>query len=545
MAKRKNDLNYELGYEPDTRAVPFKSSLGSIFSPTWRFWNFLRQTFYWPNKVRSMARSDARSGLPPSDAKELGNSERLLLNYRNSTIATIGGSVAKSLKWARDWLLKFMPQPFLTEKYQAELSAYLNDKITAVQGKLAATAERYEETRARLERFRKDRKIDRDPTVNVYLIDSLGPLMLFAVVEIIANASLLGSVSQQGFIGGAVYAVTFSVINVLWALLVGMIGWRYALYGNGAQRFWAIAFTIFGVSLTVFMNLFIAQYRQLAEETLRAFRANPDEFGVLEAVPFSDVLVRVFTAPALDSREAILLLILGLGIAIFATYEGMWKLVDRVPDYGAVWKDFKKARRERDKVITKMTKVLGQDLDDFTAEIVQVEIVHDFYQKEIRKAKILIQQFYQEAQEHAGMADAWAIQWIRVYRSINANERAKLSRKSRAAGSRGDDSVPDPGPAPEYFSRSFRFEVGLPSVNDAIDEADAGLRVIGENISKLAMMRTWIADRKQRLRQDVVKISADALISATAEEKIIIEMQSRLRDVPNEEFFEFADRRIA
>lgn len=476
-----------------------------------------------------MALKDARGGQPPSDQTELGASERILLQYRDTTVRRIAVVVARALDRARKWLLRCTPRTISTKANQAGVSAFISSEITAALGKLSETAERYEETLKRLERFKKEHKIDRDATVNTYLIDSLGPLMLLVVFEIILNASLLGSVSQQGFLGGAVYAILFSFFNVGWALFVGMFGWRYALYKQGAQRVWALGLTVAGVAVTLFMNLFIAHYRQVAEETLQAYRSNPAELGVLESVSIADVLARVFAAPSFQSRESILLLILGLAIAIFATWEGMWKLVDRIPDYGAVWKDYKRARRERDRVITTMAKAIGRTLDALIKTILDVEVTHAFYEKEMGKAKIGIQQFYQEAEEFAGMADAWAEHWIGEYRRVNANERMKLSRRFR----KGQSSIlADPGPAPKYFSRPVPFVVHLPSVAEAVEEAETGRRIARQNLERLAELRAWIADRKRRLRDELKDVSSNALISASAEYRTVHAMLAHLEFEP-------------
>jgi hypothetical protein len=136
----------------------------------------------------------------------------------------------------------------------------------------------------------------------------------------------------RGLLGGAITAIGLSGANVTLGFLAGFLGLRYLQHRQLAiKALGAAAFAFIG-GLALMLNLFAADWR----DQLAALNGAQLDMG-------SDASFHLWSLLALDSPQAIILLMLGAGVWIFAALKGYSGFDDPYPDYGKMDRSAKAA----------------------------------------------------------------------------------------------------------------------------------------------------------------------------------------------------------
>jgi hypothetical protein len=147
-----------------------------------------------------------------------------------------------------------------------------------------------------------------------------GLLLCAALFEATFSAALFAQEAEQGLLGGAAIAVGLSGANVTLGFLAGYLGLRYLQPARALPRIaGGIIFASF-LLLAAGLNLFAARWRETLAAALDA--KSPD-----------------YLTPTLDlfgfaEPQAVVLLMLGAGVWVFAALKGYSGFDDPYPDYG-------------------------------------------------------------------------------------------------------------------------------------------------------------------------------------------------------------------
>lgn len=89
-------------------------------------------------------------------------------------------------------------------------------------------------------------------------------LVLFFLLEWLANGFLLAEGSRLGFIGGILEAGLFSLLNVMGTVIITMFGIRNLIHKSFLRKLWGIFSLAFYVAFALTLNLVLAHYRELS-----------------------------------------------------------------------------------------------------------------------------------------------------------------------------------------------------------------------------------------------------------------------------------------
>jgi hypothetical protein len=182
-----------------------------------------------------------------------------------------------------------------------------------------------------LNKFRRDNELSRDAKYPDVPLLAVAILFSLTIAESAVNANLFAQVSDWGLTGGLFYALGMSIPNVLGGALVGFFSIRAAMHVHWLGKSLGTLCTALGVGALLFYNFYLAHYRTL-------LASNPDaELGAAWPHLFSNPL------GFLASRDAVILLFVGLGAMILAVWKGLDGFSDKYLGYASVDKKHKKA----------------------------------------------------------------------------------------------------------------------------------------------------------------------------------------------------------
>jgi hypothetical protein len=273
--------------------------------------------------LKKRAREDAARNLPRHDSDELSAAEQAVLEVVGGERARLDQTrnEAKADVERRLRTLAPAPQDFNGPALDARLAL----KQTA--GRLAhdwgAAASRAAQARADLDAFKRAHDLRRQAVYPQSTLLQSGLLFCAAVFEALFSAALFAEDDARGLLGGAITAIGLSGANVTLGFLSGFLGLRYLQHTRwpiktaGALGFAALTF------LALMLNLFAADWR----DQLAALAGRQVDLG-------ADASFHLWSLLQLDSPQAIILLMLGAGVWVFASLKGYSGFDDPYPDYG-------------------------------------------------------------------------------------------------------------------------------------------------------------------------------------------------------------------
>ncbi|MGE0044235.1 MAG: hypothetical protein AB7J28_14675 [Hyphomonadaceae bacterium] len=309
----------------------------------------------------------------------------------------------------------------------------------------AAAREEAERARADFEGFRRAAGLRRGAVYPESTLFQAGLLLCAAVFEALFSATLFAQEAEQGLLGGAVVAIGLSAANVTLGFLAGFLGLRYLQPARALSRvLGAIAFGAM-LLLAAGLNLFAARWRESLSALSEPQRIDPfaprlDLFGFAEP-------------------QAVVLLMLGAGVWVFAALKGYSGFDDPYPDYGKMHRAHRDAERALAGLREEVREALEGAVDDAREEIgTRISAMRERV-GEMRTT-------YDEAAADIGIIDAKArrladeaASLIHLYRQENAAARA--------------------APAPAYFAdppaTHAQTEDALVTLGRMLDEAQSAL----------------------------------------------------------------------
>ncbi|HYD88577.1 MAG TPA: hypothetical protein VEA80_13975 [Vitreimonas sp.] len=273
--------------------------------------------------LKKQARNDAARNLPRHDAGELSAAELAVLEavaHERAQVDQVRNQ-AKAEAERRLRALAPTPQDFAGPALDARLG------LKQAEGRIAhdwrAAAARARQAHADLEAFKRTHSLRRSAVYPRSTLLQAGLLLSAAVFEALFSAALFAEDDARGLLGGAITAIGLSGANVTLGYLAGFLGLRYLQHVKlPVKAIGALAFAAFAL-LALMLNLFAADWR----DRLAALAGRQLDMG-------SDAGFHIWSLLQLDSPQAIILLMLGAGVWVFAALKGYSGFDDPYPDYG-------------------------------------------------------------------------------------------------------------------------------------------------------------------------------------------------------------------
>lgn len=240
--------------------------------------------------------------------------------------------------------------------------------LMRTEGRVAAQVQAAQRASARaqgdLEGFRRRNDLRRPAAYPRSALMAIALLLVAALFESLFSASIFAAGSELGLLGGATIAIGLSGANVALGFLAGYLGLRYGGAREPARRAFGIACFLAAMTAAIALNVFAAgtregmhaqataQARLAAEpkiaqayETCRARAERAADEGVARRMRTACERAAAARRAAIDPEpsarvlsfatpEAVILLMLGGAVWVFASLKGYSGVDDPYPDYG-------------------------------------------------------------------------------------------------------------------------------------------------------------------------------------------------------------------
>lgn len=271
-------------------------------------------------QLRRRARMDGQADRPAADDADLCPAERdigVAIATERSRLTVIERGIVADLERA----LSARPTPRQdgpAAASNADLSLRLEEGRLGPD--LREARLRAERASADLKSFRQRHRLEQDAAYPESRILAFGLLAAAAVFEAVFSATLFVHDADGGYAEAAAVAMGLGGSNVLLGVLAGYIGLRYWRARHGALKAMGGAALLGFAGLAIGLNLFAARYRESLAQTTDGDR------------PLAHLARGEFLG--LITPEAVVLLMIGVGVWIFSATKGYAGLDDPYPDYG-------------------------------------------------------------------------------------------------------------------------------------------------------------------------------------------------------------------
>lgn len=399
--------------------------------------------------IRKRAREDAARNLPRHDADDLSDAEKAVIG----AVAAERGRVdqsrtdAKADAERRLRALAPSPQDFTGPALDARLA------MRQTSGRLAhdwsEASARATEARQELDAFKRRHELRRAALYPKSTLLQSGLLFCAAVFEALFSAALFAEDDARGLLGGAITAIGLSGANVTLGFLAGFLGLRYLQHRQVPMKLLgALAFGFVGL-LALMLNLFAADWR----DQLAALSGRTVDMG-------SDASFHLWSLLALDSPQAIILLMLGAGVWVFSALKGYSGFDDPYPDFGKM---------------DRAAQAASEALSDFRADA-RLEL-----EAPINVAKAALSARTEKMRaEFAAMSKAFDAAALKM-EALDAKARALDEAAASAVHLyRQENAAARSSPAPAYFNAP------PPAAGPALDALGGAAAMIDEARARLA-----------------------------------------------------------
>jgi hypothetical protein len=272
-------------------------------------------------QVRRRARADGQAERPGLGASETAPTERDIGAAIAAEAAKLDALEADAVA-ALDRALAARPPTGPAQgaavASTAELSLRLEE--ARIGPDVKAARQRADQAQADLRAFRDRHGLEQNPAYPESRILALGLLAAAAVFEAVFSATLFVHDADGGYAEAAAVAMGLGGSNVLLGVLAGYVGLRYWRAKAPALKAMGGAALVAFAGLAVGLNYYAARYRESLASDAEVFR------------PLQNLkTTQLF---GLVTPEAVVLLMIGVGVWMFAATKGYAGLDDPYPDYG-------------------------------------------------------------------------------------------------------------------------------------------------------------------------------------------------------------------
>ncbi|NBC19895.1 MAG: hypothetical protein GVY06_02415 [Alphaproteobacteria bacterium] len=455
--------------------------------------------------TRRVAKKDAADGLPVSEAITRDQwSEREQEVTERAEEVRRGASTwfTASATELRDYARDATPAEIHVDTLREAIKAEETERRHHEHDDASEAEKRHEETVVELEAFKSrhgERIGERTPDIKTNIEQTIAILVAILIAEGFFNALLFKDAQAGGLIGGMVVAFGISAVNVLVGVVTGFLGLRYLNHPEKPMKILGGMVAGAGILMGLFINLFIAHFRDAVEIALQAAQASGSlaGFSMFDIAPGRVVSAMFPNVFGLHSLVAFGLLAIGLTVFAIAVYEGYERITDRYPGYGRVWRKERLAYEARQQV----RHGVRDDLSDyFTAcrswfESQQTR--HVAAKREIEKALNALELRREKAVAICARAAEQERSQKVAYRQAHRRARNALR-----------ESLGEQAACPAYFDEIVTPDLPGFDYTRERDEARAAVTAIEQNITALNITREWLEKHIQEVQEGLSSLEA-------------------------------------
>jgi len=455
------------------------------------------------NITRKEARRDASDALPASEAMtqdQWSEREQLIAERAEEVRRGLTTWMSTTAAGVRNYIHDTSPADIHPDQLREAIKAEEHEFRHYETDDSNDAKERHSAAIIELQSF-KDRHGagigQRTPDIKKNVEQAIAILVFIMLVEGAFNALLFKDAQSAGLLGGLLVAFGVSAVNVLFGVTAGFCGLRYLNHPAMPAKVAGGVIAGLCIFLGIFLNFFVAHFRDAVEEGLVAAEAAGTlaEFSMFQIPPGLVVRDMFPNIIGFDSFVALALLILGLTVFALAVYEGYDRISDPYPGYGRVWRKERKAYEHRQQ----LREDLRGDLSGyFSASRMWFETQlsrHAMAKREIEKAMNLLESRRDIAVSIAAKA-ADEERGLKVaYRQAHRRTRNSLR-----------DKLGEQAACPAYFDEILTPQ--LPPFDYAKEraQANAAIKVIDQNVTALNLTREWLETHIQQVQQGLSSI---------------------------------------
>jgi hypothetical protein len=312
-----------------------------------------------------------------------------------------------------------------------------------------------------------------------------GILLLLFVFEMILNGFFLAKGSELGYLGGAVEALAFALVNIGVSFLIGAVGVRQLNHRSYLRKFLGLLSLVVYILLAIGLNLALAHYREVS--------------GSLVADAGHEVLLRLRTAPlGIADVKSWLLFAIGVLCSLVALGDA-YLMFDPYPGYGALEKRRASAYeayiKRKNELIAALLEIRDQAieiLEEANRDLSVRRSEHDA----ILESRARLVRLFEAHQTHLDRA---ANALLAVYREANKRSR-KTASPPRFSSSYALDKIPTEH---ELLATSAREDLRrsivesqavlvsqVQAIHDEFEKAFASYREIDELVEEQGFVRS-------------------------------------------------------
>jgi hypothetical protein len=279
----------------------------------------------------AVSRTGAERGAmeePASDATILDNVENRIVERIEAEKNTAHGVLLDELQLYKERLSGLGFEGRFAAIRQAAPAAVSEFRAEAAQGRdeLHSLRRHLRDLERECDEFRRRHRLARTARLasGGNLTIKIGVLLVLFVFEVGLNGFFLARGSELGYLGGAVEAITFALLNIGVSFLTGAVGARELHHRNYIRKLFGLVWVLCYVALAIGINLALAHYREV--------------MGALVSDAGREVLVRLQNSPlAIPDIRSWLLFGIGL-LCSFIAFGDSYLIFDPYPGYGALEK---------------------------------------------------------------------------------------------------------------------------------------------------------------------------------------------------------------
>ena len=232
----------------------------------------------------------------------------------------------------------------------------INTKEVEFKTNIDSIADPLIRARRNLRLFRiKNDLLDRDAEYQKSNILFIGTLLIFLIVETIANAYFYAQGNDLGLLGGAFQAFFVSAANVIISFVIGYVLLRYLNYKSIFKKILSLLGLIIAIPLLGFLHLVAAHYRELLSKNIENINI--------------EVLKQTWNNPFdINNLDSLILIIIGVGISFFVIWKA-YRVNDPYPGYAKKWKIWEESEATIDKYIKEHKESLNSEFTIFQDNI--------------------------------------------------------------------------------------------------------------------------------------------------------------------------------
>ena len=453
--------------------------------------------------TRKQARADARDGIPVSEAMtrdQWSEREQLFTEEADDIrrgvetwFKTTGGNV-------RNYILEMTPADIEPDQLQeaikseeAELRHFETDDVKEARAS-------HESTIVELDAFRekhKGRIGERTPDIKKNVEQTLAILLFILILEGCFNALLFKDAQSSGLLGGMLIAFGVSAVNVACGVCAGFFGLRYLNHHEQPMKILGGVVAGLFVTMGLFVNFFVAHFRDAVEESLIAAQttgslAGFSMFNIAPGEVIRSMFPNIF---GLESLVAYGLLFIGLTVFAIAVYEGYDRISDKYPGYGRVWRKERKAYERRQAVRNELRDDLSSYFTNCRTWFDSQQSRHVAAKREIEKAMTELETRREQALAVASRCADQERGLKIAYRQAHRRERNGLR-----------DKLGEQAECPAYFDEIVTPTLPTFEYEKERELAAAAIKAIEQNITALALTRKWLETHIQSVQKGLSSI---------------------------------------